>query len=131
MIGKYQIVTGLMLAFALPACSNSDISSMSDSRICTQAGLMINDQKKLIKMRREIHLRLLNCQLYIDNVLEQYHFQSRSSVNSLLEIKKENEAQVIGGSKGEKIKSEKTRLKNVCKKLGGNINNDGLCIFED
>ena len=131
MIGKYQIVTGLMLAFALPACSNSDISSMSDSRICTQAGLMINDQKKLIKMRREIRLRLLNCQLYIDNVLEQYHFQSRSSVNSLLEIKKENEAQVIGGSKGEKIKSEKTRLKNVCKKLGGNINNDGLCIFED
>ena len=104
---------------------------MSDSRICTQAGLMINDQKKLIKMRREIHLRRLNCQLYIDNFLEQYHFQTRSSVNSLLKIKKENEAQGLGGSKGKKIKSEKTRLKNVCKKLGGNINNDGLCIFEN
>ena len=120
-----------MLAFALPACSNSDISSMSDSSICTQAGLMINDQKKLIKMRREIHLRRLNCQSYIDKVLDQYHFQSMSSVNSLLEIKKENEAQALGGSKGEKIRSEKTRLKNVCKKLAGNINNDGLCVFQD
>ena len=131
MIGKYQIVTGLMLAFTLPACSNSDISSMSDSRICTQAGLMINDQKKLIKMWREIHLRRLNCQQYIDDVLEQYHFQSRSSGNSLLKIKKENDPRALGNSKGEKIKSEKTRLSNVCKKLGGNINNDGLCIFEN
>ena len=131
MIGKYQIVTGLMLAFALPACSNSDISSMSDSRICIQAGLMINDQKKLKKMRQEIHLRRLNCQPYIDNVLEQYHFQTRSSVNSLLKINKENKAQALGDSKGEKIKSEKTRLKYICKKLGGNINNNGLCIFEN
>ena len=110
MIGKYQIVTGLMLAFTLPACSNSDISSMSDSRICTQAGLMINEQKKLAKMWREIHLRRLNCQQYIDDVLEQYYFQSRSSVNSLLEIKKENAARALGEPKGEKIKSEKTKL---------------------
>ena len=131
MIEKYQIVTGLMLAFALPACSTSEISSMSDSRICTQAGLMINDQKTLIKMRREIHLRRLKCQPYIDDVLDQYQFQMRSSVNSLLKITKENDAQPLGVSKGKKIKSEKTRIKNVCKKLGGNINNDGLCIFED
>ena len=131
MIGKYQIITSLMLAFALPACSNRDISSMSDSRICTQAGLMINDQNKLIKMRREIHLRRLNCQLYIDEVLEKYHFQSGSFVNSLLKIKKENGAQASGRSKGKKIKSEKTRLNNVCKKLGGNINSDGLCFFEN
>ena len=47
------------------------------------------------------------------------------------EIKKENEAQALGDSKGEKIKSEKTRLKYICKKLGGNINNNGLCIFEN
>ncbi|MEC9141981.1 MAG: hypothetical protein VYC20_04175, partial [Pseudomonadota bacterium] len=60
-----------------------------------------------------------------------YHFQARSSVNSLLKIKKENEAQALGDSKGEKIKSEKTRLKYICKKLGGNINNKGLCIFEN
>ena len=92
---------------------------------------MINDQKTLIKMRREIHLRRLKCQPYIDDVLDQYQFQMRSSVNSLLKITKENDAQPLGVSKGKKIKSEKTRIKNVCKKLGGNINNDGLCIFED
>ncbi len=52
-------------------------------------------------------------------------------MNSLLKINKENKAQALGDSKDKKIKSEKTRLKNICKKLGGNINNDGLCIFEN